>query len=146
MQSISRNQLNQMSILSLIVGAVFLVISGVLTLPTYRLITMASRAEGKIVRITARNLDPVVQFVPAGASAPVEFLITGLPTKLIHNYAVGDQVSVLYLVSAECPPDAPQTSIDTIDALWSVQAFYAVLSLSAISHGLRLKRMASRQT
>ena len=78
---------------------------------TYRFITIAARAEGKVVRLNAGGAHPVIQFVPIGAAA-VEFSGSGL----IH-YAVGDRVTVLYLKNAQSPPSF-QTNIDSPGALW----------------------------
>ena len=141
MQSISRNRLNLIGIFILMIGAGFLLTAGVLTASTYRFVTMASRAEGRVIRVTPRNLQPVIRFVPAGATTAVEFLETGV----INRYGVGDKVPVLYLADAGYPSGF-QTNIDTIDSLWTLQLFFTVLGASAIFNGLHVKRLASRQS
>ncbi|MBM0745262.1 hypothetical protein JOY44_27715 (plasmid) [Phormidium sp. CLA17] len=145
MQSISRNQLNLIGIFTLMIGAGFLLTAGVLTASTYRFVAMASRSEGRVIRLTTRNLEPVIRFVPAGSTNAVEFVGKIPITGVMNRYGVGDKVPVLYLKDGGYPSGF-QTGIDTIGALWSLQLFYAVLGTSAIFNGLRVKRLASRQS
>lgn len=145
MQSIRRNQLNLICIIILMGGVGFLLTAGVLAMFTYQFVTMASRAEGKVIRLTERDHDPVVRFVPAGSTTTVEFVNKRAMTEVFSRYAVGDKVPVLYRSDAGYPAGF-QTHIDTIEALWSLQLFYAALGTSLIFNVLRVKRLASRQS
>jgi hypothetical protein len=145
MPSINRNHLNLICIFVLMGGAGFLLTAGVLTASTYRFVRMASRAEGRVIRITERNLEPVIRIVPAGSTTTVEFVHKRAMTEVFSRYAVGDKVPVLYRSDAGYPAGF-QTHIDTIDALWSYQLLYAFLGTSAIFNALYVKRLVSRQS
>jgi hypothetical protein len=145
MQSINRNHLNLICIFVLMGGAGFLLTAGVLTASTYRFIMMASRAEGKVIRLTERDREPVVWFVPAESTTPIEFVNKRAMTEVLSRYAVGDKVPVLYRSDAGYPAGF-QTHIDTIETFWSLQVFYAVFGTSLIFNVLRVKRLASRQS
>lgn len=141
MQSINRNRLNLISIFILMLGSGLLLAAGISTVSTYRFVTVASRAEGKVIRITPRDVQPVIQFVPVGTTTAVSFV----GPVLVNRYTVGDQVPVLYLPDAQYSSGF-QTNIDAIDTLWGFQLFLTLWGMSLVFEGLHVKRLAARQS
>lgn len=138
MQPTDQSTQKLLGILFPILGVVLLLGAGLEGLVTYRFITLASRAEGKVVRLNASGAHPVVQFTPAGGAA-TEFSDSGY-----INYAVGDQVTVLYLKDTQ-NPSIPWTKIDTPGALWSEEITLVGLGAAMMIVGLYNRHQHKRR-
>lgn len=117
-----------------VIGAGLLLAAVVSTAFTYRFINMASRAEGKVVKLNAGGAHPVIRFVPVGEAA-VEFSGSGF-----INYSVDDKVPVLYLKNAQ-NPSGFQTNIDTPGALWGTPLGFTWIGTCFIIGGLYTKHL-----
>jgi len=138
MQPINQSTQKLLGILFPILGVVLLLGAGLEGLVTYRFITLASRTEGKVVRLNAGGAHPVVQFKPAG-EAVTEFSDSGY----IH-YAVGDQVTVLSLKDTQ-NPSIPWTKIDTPGALWSEEISLVGLGAAMMIGGLYSRHLHKKR-
>ncbi|MEM9091416.1 MAG: DUF3592 domain-containing protein [Cyanobacteria bacterium P01_F01_bin.53] len=118
-----------------VIGAGLLLIAVVSTAFTYRFINMASRAEGKVVKLNAGGAHPVIRFVPVGEEEEVEFSGSGF-----INYSVDDKVSVLYLKDAQ-NPSGFQTNIDTPGALWAAPLGFTWIGMGFVIGGLYTKHL-----
>lgn len=121
-----------------VIGIGLLLAAVVSTTFIYRFINMASRAEGKVVKLNAGGAHPVIRFVPVGEAA-VEFSGDGF-----INYKVDDKVSVLYLKDAQ-NPSGYQTNIDTPGALWDAPLVFTWIGTSFIIGGLYTKHLYQPQ-
>lgn len=132
MQTIEQNLKRLIGTLFPIIGA-GLLLAAIVSIPfTYSFINRASRAEGKVVKLSAGGAHPVIQFVPAGEAA-VEFSGNGF-----INYKVDDKVTVLYLKDAQSPSGF-QATIDTPGALWSTQLMLTWIGTGFVIGGLYTK-------
>ena len=138
MQTINRDMQKLLGILFPILGVVLLLGASIEALMTHRFITLASRAEGKVVRLNAGGAHPVVQFVPAG-KAVIKFSDSGY-----INYAVGDQVAVLYLKDTQ-DPSIIWAKIDTPGALWVEEIHMVELGAGIIIAGLYNRHLHKRR-
>lgn len=134
MQTIDQDLKKLIGILFPIIGAGLLLVAVVSTACIYYFVNMASRAEGKVIRLSAGGAHPVIQFVPAGEAA-VEFSGSGF-----INYSVDDKVTVLYLKDAQ-HPSGFQTNIDTPGALWSTPLILTWIGTSFVISGLHTKHL-----
>jgi hypothetical protein len=112
-----------------ILGVALLLGASIEAVMTYRFITLASRAEGEVVRLNAGGAHPVIRFAPAGKAA-IEFSTSGF-----IYYAVGDRVSVLYLEDAQ-DPSLTWAKIDTPGALWIEEISLVVIGAAMLIAGL----------
>lgn len=138
MQPINQSTQKLLGILFPILGVVLLLGAGLEGLVTYRFITLASRAEGKVVRLNAGGAHPVVQFTAVGEAA-IEFSDSGY-----INYAVGDRVTVLYLKDAQ-NPSIPWAKIDTPGALWFEEIGLVGLGAAMMGGGLYQRHLHKRR-
>ncbi|MBM0745266.1 DUF3592 domain-containing protein (plasmid) [Phormidium sp. CLA17] len=133
MQAIDRDMQKLLGILFPILGVVLLLGASIEALMTHRFITLASRAEGEVVRLDAGGAHPVIQFAPAG-KAVIKFSTSGY-----INYAVGDRVAVLYLEDAQ-DPSMTWAKIDTPGALWFEEIHLVGLGAAMLIAGLYNRR------
>ena len=134
MKTIDHDLKELISTLFPVIGAGLLLAAVVSTAFTYRFINMASRAEGKVVKLNAGGAHPVIQFVPVGEAA-VEFSGSGF-----INYSVDDKVPILYLKNAR-NPSGFQTNIDTPGALWATPLVFAWIGTCFVMGGLYTKHL-----
>jgi hypothetical protein len=120
------------------IGAGLLLIAVILSASTYRFIQIASRAEGKVVRLSAGGAHPVIQFMPPGEES-VEFSTSGW-----INYAIGEQVTVLYLKDDQ-RPSGFRTNIDTPGALCFEESILTWIGGMFVIGGLYTKRLNKPQ-
>jgi hypothetical protein len=138
MQSIEQDLKNLIGTLFPIIGVGLLLVAIVSTPFTYCFINKASKAQGKVVRLSAGGAHPVIQFVPA-AGAAVEFSGSGFIT-----YNVDDKVTVLYLKDAQSPSGF-QTTIDTPGALWFTPLLLTWIGTGFVISGLYAKYLYNPQ-
>lgn len=138
MRTIDQERQKLIGILFPVIGAGLLLAAIVSTTLTYRFVSIASRAEGNVVRLSAGGAHPVIQFVPAGEAA-VEFSGSGF-----INYAVGDKVTVLYLKDAQIPSGF-QTNVDTPRALWFTPLILTWIGGGFVIGGFYAKRVSRSQ-
>jgi hypothetical protein len=139
MQAINRDMQKLLGILFPILGVVLLLGASIEALMTHRFITLASRAEGEVVRLNAGGAHPVVRFAPAG-KAVIEFSTSGY-----INYAVGDRVTVLYLKDAQ-DPSMTWAKIDTPGALWFEEIHLVGLGAAMTLAGLYNRHLHKSQS
>jgi hypothetical protein len=129
-----REQKEEMiGILFPIIGAMILLLGVFSTAFTFHFINIASRAEGRVVRLAAGGAHPVIQFMPDGTRS-VEFSANGL-----IYYAVGDKVTVLFL-KEDPENNFFQPTIDTLGALWFVPFFLMCMGGIFLTLGLFVRR------
>lgn len=132
MQSSEHTLQKLISTLFPMIGAALLLGAVISTVFTYRFITLAAKAEGRVVRLNASGAHPVIQFTPAGGSI-VEFSSSGFIT-----YAVGDQVTVLYVKDAQTPSGF-RVNIDNPGALWAPTFVLVVVGTAMVVDALYVR-------
>jgi len=122
-----------------IIGVLLLVGSIVSATFTYRFISTASRAEGKVVKLNAGGAHPSIEFIPSSQKTVIEFSGSGF-----IDYAVGDKVTVLYLKD-EIYPSGFKTNIDNPGALWFETSMFLWLGAGFIIGGLYTRRISQQE-
>jgi hypothetical protein len=117
------------------VGLASVLLATVLAVSTNNFINTASKADGKVVRLTAGGAHPVVQFVPISGEKPVEFPAGGM-----INYKVGDQVTVLYVKDSQNSAGL-KTNIDNPGALWFLPTIFGSIGGVMTICGLQARAM-----
>jgi hypothetical protein len=120
-----------------IIGAMILLLAIFSTVYTFLFINIASRAEGKVVRLAAGGAHPVIQFM-SDEKRSVEFSESGLV-----YYAVGDKVTVLYL-KKDLQNNIFEPTIDTPGALWFTPFFLTFMGGIFLALGLFVKSISSK--
>lgn len=138
MQVSDRDMQKIIGILFPILGVGLLLGAGIAALMTHRFITLASRAEGEVIRLDAGGAHPVIRFAPPGKAA-IEFSTSGY-----IYYAVGDRVTVLYLEDAQ-NPSITWAKIDTPGALWFEEIHLVGLGAAMTIAGLYNRHLHKRQ-
>ena len=129
-----------------LIGIIFPIIGGGLLIGsvvsatfTYQFISIASRAEGKVVKLNAGGAHPSIKFTPSSEKIAIEFSGSGY-----INYAVGDKVTVLYLKN-DTYPSRFQTNIDNPGALWFGTAILSFLGMSFAIAGLYTRHVYKQE-
>jgi hypothetical protein len=128
----TRNRETLISILFPVIGVGLLLIAAASIASTYSFIQNASKSEGQVIQLVAGGAHPIVQFTTLGGKV-TQFQGAGL-----IDYAVGDKVTVLYLVNTESPSGI-RANIDSPGALWFTPLLLTSLGVAFLGSGLYKK-------